>query len=275
MEEFLNIQRDEGFGVEVVVWLIIAFIWVVAQLVARAKQKSQEPAGQTESAPADPWKTSQRTEKPETGGTIDRQLREFLEGIGGEIMEEETAEDDFLAPPRETRRRTAPERETRTAPERQIRAERAPAKTDSSEWGKNRRTAEKAFKSGPREQEVRQPSFRTTPPPPMPPPPPSPITHPGRKDKGYKEVQDIDHSKQSTAPSYALINPKMLMVDLRSQRMPIQKIPIKMLESTSVAASKPPLKSRHDLRRAILGHVILCPPLAVGEDKSTYTRRQV
>ncbi len=258
MLDFLNMQADEGFGPEILVWLIIVVLWIVAQLVARAKQKSPPRPAESESPP----------EPPKAGESLDRKMRDFFEDIGGEAMvEEKGEEDDFLAPPSSGRE-----------PERPRRDRMKSAYSESADTLQSRTQEHRGHRAGSKwkEPKPKQPSFRTVPVAPLPPPPPSPITHPGRPDRKYLEVHDIDHHKQAPAMfSHALIDPKTLLVNLKALRMPIHKVPIEMLQSSTTATPRPLLKNRRDFRQAILGHIVLSPPLAMGEDKSAYTKKHV
>lgn len=255
MLELLNIQQNDGFGPEVIVWLIIVVLWIVAQLVARTKQAGR-------SRPAEP---ETRPEAPATGEALDRKLRDFFEDLTGESFLEESTGEEAVAP-RALEKQPEPPRRDRTAPART--ASRA------GDWSRAREPSRPKIRTEPERARKKRPSFRTVPSAPLPPPPPSPITHPGRFDPGYHEVDEIDHFKPAPATfSHALIDPRTLMVNLESLRMPIQKVPVKMLASSTMAVPRPPLQTRSDFRKAVLGHIILCPPLAMGEDKSAYTRK--
>ncbi len=231
-----RLTAQDGIGGEAIVWLIIAFLWVVAQLVTRARERNR--IRQQSERKSDP----QDRQPPERAGqTIEREMRKFLESIGAEPAE---VEDDLFPEPE---------------------PERAPA---------------------PRR--VRRPVSRWEP---VPPPlhlveraSPAPSA-------SYDDLQlgaidaSIDESVLDTDRAYALpdthhaesinafVNPRTLLVNLNYLRMNMPLIPISGLDTTNEARPRPAIHGRQALRNALTAQIILSNPLAMGEDKASYTKR--
>ncbi len=228
---------QDGIGGEAFIWLIIAFLWVVAQVVSRFKERARERelASQDSEQPDE--------QKPERAGqSFEGEMRKFLETIGAEPAEEEDA---------------PPEREPRARP----RVHRRPA---------------------PR---------REPPPPPVhlvQQPEEAPRAAVSSDDDALGEMDTrIDESALDTVKAYAtrestrseainaFVNPRTLLVNLNYLRMNMPLVPITGLDTTSEARARPEVHGRRALRRAITTQLILSNPLAMGEDKASYTKRVV
>lgn len=83
-----GIQLAKDLPMEALIWIIIAFLWVVAQLVSQYKEK-QRRAQRRNGAPPP---------APPQGQTFEDEIRNFLENLSGE-REAEPEEDDFAPPP--------------------------------------------------------------------------------------------------------------------------------------------------------------------------------
>lgn len=230
---------QNGIGGEAIVWLIIAFLWVVAQLVTRAKERSRAQQ-RTQDATGDKPR-SERSER-----SFESEMRKFLENIGAEVTDEEAdlpPEAEPVPAPVRTRPRRPPERRT---------------------------------------------------------PPPPPIHLVERRDEPARPIQEayqdsnlgaidtsIDESVLDTSQAYAIretgeadsinafVNPRTLLVNLNYIRMNMPLIPVAGLDTTNEARPRPVMHGRQALRDAITMQLILSNPLAMGEDKASYTKRIV
>lgn len=230
-----RLTAQDGIGGEAIVWLIIAFLWVVAQLVTRAKERKRVRQ-RTERLSEEEEKKPKRVQQ-----TFEREMRKFLESIGTETAKEE----DELFPEPEPKR--------------------------------------------PPPRPIRRPAARREP---SPPPlhlverAPPPLPHPVDPRLGAIDTS-IDESALDTDKAYALpemrreesinafVNPRTLLVNLNYLRMNMPLIPISGLSSTSEARPRPSIHGRHALRNALTAQIILSNPLAMGEDKASYTKRVV
>ncbi len=236
-----RLLSQNGLGGEAIIWLIIAFFWVLAQVFSKAKEARRQREQTTGDQPLD-----------ETGKgdkTFERQMREFFEQIGAEEAETEPASSQPRHDP----------------PSRASRAER---------------------------------HIRRTPPPvPAEPrvrlhPPPDTTTRP--KAASLPDIESrlgemdtrLDESALDTEAAYALretrnenlnafVNPRTLLVNLNYLRMNMPIVPIRGLETTDAERPRPSLSGRQALRQALTSQIILSNPLAMGEDKSNYTKRLV
>ncbi len=86
MTDWLNLSKD--LPVEALIWIIIAFLWVVAQLVSQYKEKQRRAQRQTGAPPPS---------RPQ-GPSFEDEIRNFLENLSGE-REVEPEEDAFAPPP--------------------------------------------------------------------------------------------------------------------------------------------------------------------------------
>jgi hypothetical protein len=232
-----RLTAQEGIGGEAIIWLIIAFLWVVAQLVSRAKERARA----RELARQEPDQPDEQRDA-RAGQTFEREMRKFLETIGAEPAEEEEL---------------FPEPEPQPPPR-------------------------------PRVQ--RRPIRREPPPPPVhlverraEPPPPHVLAESrlGDMDTSIDEsALDADRAyavrETGQADSInAFVNPRTLLVNLNYLRMNMPLIPISGLDTTSEARPRPAVHGRKALRDAITTQIILSTPLAMGEDKASYTKRVV
>jgi hypothetical protein len=245
MMEYL---AQNGLGGEAIVWLIIAFFWVVAQLFGRAKEKMRSRE-LTESDDAD---------EPVPAGaqhrriSLEEEMRQFLEQMGIEPDEPEFVEEARPVPPPVPRR--ARPRGGRPSPPAPPIPDRPPAV-----------------------------------------PLPSPVQTAIQKqeslayhDSSLGEMDTrIDDSVLDTDNAYAIreqirddvrnafVDPRTLLVNLNYLRMNIPIVPITGLAATSERRPRPRLYGRKALREAITMQLILSNPLAMGEDKGSYTKRMV
>ncbi len=234
-----RLTAQQGIGGEAIIWLIIAFLWVVAQLVSRAKERQR--ARQLAEREADP-STEQKEER--AGQSFEREMRRFLENIGAEPAEEDEL---FPAPEPEPARRRVRQRPPRREP--------PPPPIHLTEQ-------------------------RAT-------PPPRPVqeqpvdTRLGEMDTSIDQTAlDTDRAYEVRDPGQAdqinaFVNPRTLLVNLNYLRMNMPLIPISGLDTTSEARGRPTIHGRHALRNAITTQLILSNPLAMGEDKASYTKRVV
>jgi hypothetical protein len=230
------ITAQGGVGGEAIVWLIIAFLWVVAQLVNRFKEQAL---------------AKRRRENPdedlseeEQASTFEQEMRRFLETIGAEPLVEEIEERKRPEPPPPPRR-----------------ARRV------------------------------EPIQETVAPPPPPPVRPQPVRVMPPLEKTAISIDEmdtrIDESVLDTEKAYALIerknkdnlnafvDPRTLLVNLNYLRMNVPIIPVSGLASTSENRPRPDLIGHRNLRLALTTQIILSNPLAMGEDKSNYTKRMI
>lgn len=63
------------------------------------------------------------------------------------------------------------------------------------------------------------------------------------------------------------------LVNLNSQRLHMMRVSIPTLRTTTHSVQPPELKRRGAFRRAMLSHIILSSPLAMGEDRSKFDYR--
>jgi len=225
---------QNGIGGEAIVWLIIAFLWVVAQLATRAKERSR--ARQQAEGGAD------KPQEERSGPTFEREMRKFLENIGAEVVDEDELEPEPVREPaRQRTRRQAVRREPPPPPihlvERRPEASAIPEAYRDSNLG----------------------AIDTT----------------------------IDDSVLDTSEAYAIretgeadsinafVNPRTLLVNLNYIRMNMPLIPVADLDTTNEARPRPVMHGRQALRNAITTQLILSNPLAMGEDKASYTKRVV
>lgn len=227
---------QQGIGGEAIIWLIIAFFWVVAQLATRAKERARARELDRQQ-PDQSDETKQERDPP----TFEREMRRFLENVGAE-----PAEEDELFP----------EQQTEPLPRPRIRRRPAPAQ-------------------------------------PTPPPlhlverqRPEPATDPIDTRLGDIDPS-IDESVLDTSQAYAVrestraetinafVNPRTLLVNLNYLRMNMPLIPISGLDTTHEARPRPELHGRENLRSAVTTQLILSNPLAMGEDKASFTKRMV
>ena len=231
---------QDGIGGEAIIWLIIAFLWVVAQLVSRAKERTrarqlaeQEPEQEQRSA-------------PEREKTFENEMRRFLENLGSEPAEEE---DDF-AP------ETEPVRPAHRRPVQRSRTRREPS-PPPIHLVERTQEAPRAETSAYIETSL------------------------GEIDATIgDEVLDTDRAyamPESTRAEAinAFINPRTLLVNLNYIRMNMPLIPVAGLDTTNEARPRPTMHGRQQLRDAITTQLILSNPLAMGEDKASYTKRVV
>jgi hypothetical protein len=235
-----------GLGGEAIVWLIIAFLWVVAQLVekakaSRARQQQQPrpsrpvPKQQTASFTPRVAQTQEEdeVESREPRRSFDEEIREFLENIGAEIVGED---------------KEPPPRPVPTPPQRF--PTHATAQT---------RIALDPSRFSPPAQHIKD-------------------TNLGEIEETIKDVDDasvydVKEYTHSDTTFGSFVDPRTLLVDLSYMRMPLVYIPVTMMSATDSSTSRPPIHGEHDLKRAFKSQIILSTPLAMGEDKSTYTRR--
>ena len=241
----LDIFAQNGIGGEAIIWLIIAFFWVVAQLFSRAKEKAraremdQEPMAEQ----------SQLPEEQER--SFETEMRRFLENIGAEPADVEEQDEPVPAPSRQPTRSRRPLRR----PDRQVEREAA------------RR---------------REPAQAVAPPP-LP-------SRPSAADQLESRLGDMDTSIDESAldleqayalretrdhGAHAFMDPRTLLVNLNYLRMNMDIIPITGLSATSEERRRPTIKGRQALRNAVTSQLILSNPLAMGEDKGSYTKRLV
>ncbi len=238
-----RLVTQNGFGGEAIIWLIIAFFWVVAQVVAKAKEaRLKRTIADDEEQPA----PDAPPEAKERG--FERQMREFFEQLGVEEVEEKAAPPSPPRPPAPPPRPS--QRATRARP---ARPARVPV----------------AAQPPPRPQVTLDA-----------PTPPVQETQLGDIDT------TLDESALDTEQAYALrewrsenmnafVNPRTLLVNLNYLRMNMPIVPIRGLESTDETRPRPRLTGRQALRESITNQIILSNPLAMGEDKSSYTKRIV
>lgn len=221
---------QNGIGGEAIIWLIIAFFWVVAQLASRAKEKAARR--RLEEGPSET--SQQQPQEPANERGFENEMRRFFESIGAEVEEEE---EDAPAPPPPPRRRRAARAEPKSAPIHLV--ERRPA------------------------------------------------PEPAIADTNLGDIDSsIDDSALDTDRAYALtehrtesmnafVDPRTLLVNLNYLRMNMPMIPVAGLDTTHEARPRPVIHGRHALRDALTTQIILSNPLAMGEDKASYTKRVV
>lgn len=87
-------------------------------------------------------------------------------------------------------------------------------------------------------------------------------------------VYDIS-SIQDRLGTSSLVDPRTFLVNLTGLHMDLVSVPVPMMSTTAETIQRPSLKNRADLRQALIGQFILSPPLAMGEDKASFTKRAV
>ena len=241
----------QGLGGEAIIWLIIAFFWVVAQLFARTKEKNRARQLE-ESGPVDPYSDKDQ------GVGVEDQLIRFLETVGGGPepgVQEASPPTHF---PEHAERSDPPPRQQPPPPPRQ--------REKASERIQKQRARALHYKA-----EKEQPVARK------------------KKDEPRIGAMDttIDERALDTEKAYALrdelsqqginafVNPRNLLVNLNYLRMNIPIVPLIGLEASSEMRRRPKLHGRQMLRQAITNQIILSNPLAMGEDKASYTKRNV
>lgn len=217
---------QNGIGGEAVIWLIIAFFWVVAQLVTRAKEKATRRR-LSEQMPSD---TRPAPQPGEVERNFETEMRRFFESIGAETIEEETP-----PPPRE-RARQRLRREPPPPPIHLVDRKPAPVVADPSLGAMDTRIDESALDT----------------------------------DRAYA-LPDEGRDENINA----FVNPRTLLVNLNYLRMNMPLIPISGLSTTRETRPRPVLHGRKALRDAVTMQFILSTPLAMGEDKASYTKRVV
>lgn len=230
-----TILAQNGIGGEVIVWLIIAFFWVVAQLFSRTKQ-GRGREGSAKRAPA--------TE--EEARTLEQEMRQFFEELGAEppeVQEERPpARARKQAPPpmpearRTARRRARPDVADEQRMQQPIELPREPVLSDARLGSIDTALDERALDT----------------------------------DLAYA-LPD----RQREESLNAFVNPRTLLVNLNYLRMNMPIVPITGLSTTSENRPRPHLRGRAALRDAITSQLILSNPLAMGEDKGSYTKRVV
>jgi hypothetical protein len=231
-----RITAQNGIGGEALIWLIIAFLWVVAQVVNRFKEQARRRQ-MAERGGTEPPAASEE----EAGNTFEREMRKFLETIGAEPMPVEEAKP--VPPPRPK------------APRRRVPPPPSPVVMSRDDA---------AYIDRPRMAEVRTEAVRI-----------------GEMDTRIDEG-DLDTDRAYALPDdqrpenfNAFVNPRTLLVNLNYLRMNMPLIPVTGLSSTSETRPRPQLHGRSSLRDALITQIILSNPLAMGEDKASYTKRVV
>lgn len=238
-----RLVTQNGFGGEAIIWLIIAFFWVVAQVVTKAKEARRGQSEATEEDPATPPEVKERR--------FERQMREFFEQIGAEEAEETVASAPRPPPPPPPKPPPARARQTTQAGRAQ--SARPPVIAQPRKQPRITIDAAKPVPEGPR--------------------------------LGDMDTA-IDESALDTEQAYALreartenvnafVNPRTLLVNLNYLRMNMPIVPVRGLETTDETRPRPKLIGRQALRQSITNQIILSNPLAMGEDKSSYTKRVV
>ncbi len=235
-----TILAQNGIGGEVIVWLIIAFFWVVAQLFSRTKERGQ---GRQRSP-------NRKPETEEEARTLEKEMRQFFEELGADPPAVQEVQ-----PPPVTQRQAPPPMPEAERSTRRSRDARRRMRFDRTE--EQRRPVE--LPRAPVSDDVRLGAIDTT----------------------------LDESALNTELAYALpdhrrdesvnafVNPRTLLVNLNYLRMNMPIIPISGLSTTGENRPRPQLKGRAALRDAITAQLILSNPLAMGEDKGSYTKRIV
>lgn len=232
--DMIAILAQDGIGGEVIVWLIIAFFWVVAQLFSRSKDR-----GRARQSP--PERKQPATE--EEARTLEQEMRRFFEELGAEppaVKEVQPA----TPPPMPRQREIRPAQGTR--------------RRDS-------------------QQRVR---LDAQPRPDVMPRQPVDISLGAIDTKLDESALDTELAYQLPSTDRqesinAFVNPRTLLVNLNYLRMNMPIIPITGLSTTDERRPRPHLQSRAALRNAITTQLILSNPLAMGEDKGSYTKRIV
>ncbi len=241
-----DLFAQNGIGGEVVVWLIIAFFWVVAQLFSRKKEQEQRRAATERSSDEPVTEEEQRS--------LETEMRRFFEQIGAEPPEEETAP----PPPPQRRERQRPPLRSAQQPRRAQQTERStpPPLPAQEKW--------------------REAPAAVT------------VDTPRVRDPRLGEIDSaIDTSALDTDNAYAIreisrdesinafVDPRNLLLNLNYLRMNMPIVPVTGLSTTSESRPIPNLHGRKALRDAITAQLILSNPLAMGEDKGSYTKRVV
>ncbi len=228
---------QNGLGGEAIIWLIIAFFWVVAQLVSRAKEKTarQQYSKPRESTTSDrEWEPPPKKHEP----SLEEEMRRFFESIGAE----EPAEEAVPPPPPRRPAGQTVRREPPQPPIHIVARDREPV----------------------------------------------PMPTPDLENVRLGDIDTrIDESVLDTDRAYALpdhrideninafVNPRTLLVNLNYLRMNMPLIPVAGLDTAQGSRHRPTLHGRKALREAIVTQLILSNPLAMGEDKGSYTKRLV
>ncbi len=252
----LDYFAQNGIGGEAIIWLIIAFFWVVAQLFSRKKERDR-----LRNMPDDDDRPAQPAGSPpaqQDSRSFEQEMRKFFETIGAEPMPAEEL------PPEQEPRRAYRESATPPPP--------PPARA-----GRDPRAPHAPRAATP------------------PPPPPKPARTPAMRKAARAAAEStnlgaidtaLDVSALDTDNAYsireirdenfnAFVNPRTLLVNLNYLRMNMPVIPVSGLSTTGEQRNRPVLHGRQALRNAITTQLILSNPLAMGEDKGSYTKRVV
>lgn len=223
----------ESEFLEGLIWLVIAFFWVIVQIVSRGKQKGS------------PRRTPGRPPIPRPSASpLEDELREFLESLGqSPEVEEPPAR---TAPPPRTaptgaRRPPAARPPAKPAPVARRQAPAAtppPATSDLMETGTQPRPT--SF-----QQAVRESAARL----------------------GVSALSSIS-SRRELKP---VGGNALVMVGLEAMRMPDLRLTFAAAKSGPPPPFAEKLVGRENLRRALIGHFILGPPKAL--DPAEYNTR--